>query len=384
MALLPQIQYGNPVEDGVNLYNSGLKLGTQQREQNALRDVGQLLAAGNQKGARNALYTAGMVDQGLKIDDRMRSQAQQAEARALALQEKRQALALKAQGALANVAYLADTPEKFEAGKAMLAKAGMDVSGYDFSQREALLAQAVDAKTRMEADLKSRSPIEVGNALVQKQPDGSFKEMYRAPTKAGDAPSGYRATPDGASLEPIPGGPADPTVKPKGRDKFTEVQSKSGNFANMMVKAEEELASVTGKNPDGTLKPVANPKNLLGALRDGVVPIEAARNAMRADVTQAYEQSAKQWIRAKLRKESGAAIGKEEMQQEFETYFPQYWDGPETIARKTRAREEAVKGMIAESGGSYELLFQEGDGAKGAKKTAPRGDPALKKKYGLE
>jgi hypothetical protein len=78
---------------------------------------------------------------------------------------------------------------------------------------------------------------------------------------------------------------------------------------------------------------------------------------MRPDDTQAYEQSAKQWIRAKLRKESGAAIGKDEMQQEFETYFPQYWDGPETIARKAAARLEATKGMIAESGGAYEQFF---------------------------
>ena len=47
----------------------------------------------------------------------------------------------------------------------------------------------------------------------------------------------------------------------------------------------------------------------------------------------------------------------EEMKREFMTYFPQYWDGPETIARKARARAEATKGMIAESGGAYEQLF---------------------------
>ena len=65
------------------------------------------------------------------------------------------------------------------------------------------------------------------------------------------------------------------------------------------------------------------------------------------------------WIRAKLRKESGAVIGAEEMEDERATYFPAPGDGPETIAIKKRARDEATKGMVAESGGAYKALFEE-------------------------
>jgi hypothetical protein len=174
--------------------------------------------------------------------------------------------------------------------------------------------------------------------------------------KKENAPAGYRTTEDG-NLAAIPGGPADPATKPKGRDKWTEVQSKAANFGNMMVNADTQLATMSPKGPDGKPMPMENPKNFLGAIRDGIVPGEAVRNVMTPNDTQAYNQIAKQWIRAKLRKESGAAIGVDEMEQEFRTYFPQYGDGPEVLKQKAAARAEATKGMIAESGGAYGDMF---------------------------
>jgi hypothetical protein len=103
--------------------------------------------------AANAAFQSGNV----QLGNQLLQMKQAGEDRSLVQSQRKMELALKAQTALANVAYLADTPEKFEAGKAMLAKAGLDVSGYDFSQREALLAQAVDAKTRMELDVKRKT-----------------------------------------------------------------------------------------------------------------------------------------------------------------------------------------------------------------------------------
>jgi hypothetical protein len=175
-----------------------------------------------------------------------------------------------------------------------------------------------------------------------------------------NAPAGYRATPEG-DLTFIPGGPADPALKPKGRDKYTELQSKAANFGNMMTEADKALLAMAPKgadgNPDATK--IENPKNFLGAVRDGIMPFEALRNKSTPNETQAYNQIAKQWIRAKLRKESGAAIGDDEMEQEFRTYFPQYGDGPDVLKQKALAREQATKGMIAESGGAYGQLFSQ-------------------------
>jgi hypothetical protein len=125
----------------------------------------------------------------------------------------------------------------------------------------------------------------------------------------------------------------------------------------MMTEADKTLLGMSPKGPDGKPVPMENPKGFLGAVRDGVWMPEAARNSMTPNDTQAYNQVAKQWIRAKLRKESGAAIGADEMEQEFRTYFPQYGDGPEVLKQKADAREQATKGMIAESGGAFGQLF---------------------------
>lgn len=78
---------------------------------------------------------------------------------------------------------------------------------------------------------------------------------------------------------------------------------------------------------------------------------------------QQFLNGANEWIRAKLRKESGAAIGKDEMRQEYETYFPVPGDTPEAIAQKRSLRLNATNSMKAASGGAYEGLY-------GGKKTA--------------
>jgi hypothetical protein len=56
---------------------------------------------------------------------------------------------------------------------------------------------------------------------------------------------------------------------------------------------------------------------------------------------QKYYQAASDWVRAKLRKESGAVIGPEEMLQEIRTYFPMPGDTNEVISQKAQARRQA-------------------------------------------
>jgi hypothetical protein len=52
-------------------------------------------------------------------------------------------------------------------------------------------------------------------------------------------------------------------------------------------------------------------------------------------------QAQRDWVRAKLRKESGAVIGPEEMAAEIRQYFPQPGNGPDVIAQKKEARKRA-------------------------------------------
>jgi hypothetical protein len=80
---------------------------------------------------------------------------------------------------------------------------------------------------------------------------------------------------------------------------------------------------------------------------------EAVKRGVQPTATQQYEQAAQAWIRAKLRKESGAAIGVDEMNQEYRTYFPQIGDTADVITQKANARAIATEAMKRSAGKSY-------------------------------
>lgn len=87
----------------------------------------------------------------------------------------------------------------------------------------------------------------------------------------------------------------------------------------------------------------------------GSVPFigDVTKRLVQPEATQQYEQAAQAWIRAKLRKESGAAIGVDEMAQEYRTYFPQINDTPANIKQKAEARRIATEAMKKSAGRSY-------------------------------
>lgn len=216
------------------------------------------------------------------------------------------------------------------------------------------------------AQMKPTKPeigrFKVENGVVVDSTTGQIVAGELGKTAGEKPPMGYRRTTEG-NLEFIPGGPADPAVKPKGRDKYTEGQSKSANFGQMMTEAEALIGDQ------------ASPIGFWGGLRESLAP-EAINNQMRTPEYQKYKQAADQWIRAKLRKESGATITPEESEGEFRTFFPQPGDAPEVVEQKKLARQQAIQGMIAESGGAYGQLMGTPAAPTEAAAPAPEGQPA--------
>src|SRR5690606_33933242 len=92
----------------------------------------------------------------------------------------------------------------------------------------------------------------------------------------------------------------------------------------------------------------------LGSKIADMLPIDAG-NFFRTPEGQRYRQAAMDWIRAKLRKESGAQIAEDEFRGEFETYFPQPGDSPEVVEQKRAARRRAEESMAIEAGRATEL-----------------------------
>jgi hypothetical protein len=117
----------------------------------------------------------------------------------------------------------------------------------------------------------------------------------------------------------------------------TDTQSVSAGFYSRMAEANAQMD-----------------QNLEGILASG---IEKARadvpligNYTASDAYQVANNLMLDFVTANLRKESGAALGKEETEREFKKYFPQPGDGPKNIERKRQARQLAIESMRLNAG----------------------------------
>jgi hypothetical protein len=126
----------------------------------------------------------------------------------------------------------------------------------------------------------------------------------------------------------------------------TEGQKLAAGFADRMVASEAIIEQ---------LPPDALPTEFTSLA--GAVPFAGTylqRKAMTPE-QQKYKQAADNWIRANLRKESGAVIGADEMQAEYETYFPQPGDSLDVIQQKAEARKITTQAMIKNAGPVFRM-----------------------------
>lgn len=136
--------------------------------------------------------------------------------------------------------------------------------------------------------------------------------------------------------------------KPK---EYKQFELESAGYASRMAGALDIMRGVEGKegfNPVSATVSAAESTPLIG----GVL----GRAASSPDL-QLYKNAAQDWVRAKLRKESGAVIGEDEMKKEYETYFPVLGDKPEVIEQKRKLRERATKAMVNSSQGAYSNIY---------------------------
>jgi hypothetical protein len=159
-------------------------------------------------------------------------------------------------------------------------------------------------------------------------------------------------TPEGFAYVPkAPGGMAMPVMGAGGEQlkgvsggKPTEGETNAASFAQRMELAQSIISGLpAGSQPGAGTRTLEAIPFVGGAL---------ARSGQSVQ-TQQFDQAAQDWIRAKLRKESGAAIGVDEARQEYATYFPMVGDTPEKIAQKAEARRVVTEGMKKSAGKAY-------------------------------
>ena len=138
-------------------------------------------------------------------------------------------------------------------------------------------------------------------------------------------------------------GPGGEPLKGTAPPKPTESEQNAAGFAQRMERADTIANSLVGQQP-GVGSSIAGSIPFVGGM---------AKRLVQPGQTQQFEQAANDWIRAKLRKESGAAIGKDEMDSEFRTYFPMVGDTAAVITQKAEARRIATDAMRLNAGGQY-------------------------------
>jgi len=136
--------------------------------------------------------------------------------------------------------------------------------------------------------------------------------------------------------------------------KPTEAEQKAAGFSqrmelsNQLINDLENKIIAKGEDPS-KMFPTATSQAIGGVPFVG----DYARTKFTSTEQQQYRQAQENWVRANLRKESGAVIGAEEMNAEIKTYFPQPGESTETIAQKQLARQVTQEAMKTAAGTSY-------------------------------
>ena len=123
----------------------------------------------------------------------------------------------------------------------------------------------------------------------------------------------------------------------------TEGERNAAGYYSRMDAAGRELDALTNAGYD--------PGNMRDHYTAGQGPL---LNWAASEEGQRYRQQQEDWVRAKLRKESGAVIGDEEMEREIRTYFPQPGDKPEVLKAKAGSRKIAEEAMRKSGGRAVE------------------------------
>ncbi len=126
----------------------------------------------------------------------------------------------------------------------------------------------------------------------------------------------------------------------------------------MIDKLENKIATQqmeSGKVKMGDAKKVSEPYATAFTDFMGGIPFvgQYARTKSMTPEQQQYRQAQENWVRANLRKESGAAIGVDEMDKEIATYFPIPGNDATTIQQKKVARQVTMDSMRQAAGISY-------------------------------
>ena len=196
-------------------------------------------------------------------------------------------------------------------------------------------------------------PIPVGNYLLSPEGKIIFKAPKEYEPKANqlvDTPEGFVTfNPNTNQITPVKSSTGEPMLGSKGN--LTESQGNATAFGMRMSQSNkiiEDLAK-QGVNTPAVASGLRNVPLVGGALGSAVNILPGALGGQTPE-EQKLIQAKTNFITAVLRKESGAAIGKDEYATEDNKYFPKLGDSKAVIDQKAEARRLAIKAIERQAG----------------------------------
>ena len=214
----------------------------------------------------------------------------------------------------------------------------------------------------LERAKKAKTPMEAAMALGQYAGDywgtkikiAQYNKIISETNKIDTQTSGLKLQPTGVVTTPNGDAVSLPneTLAAIGKLKLNEGQSNAVAFVSRMIQADAAIKRQLGEiNPLGGFYETS-----------GYDPTSFGSGVGRvvgSDQSRIYNTNAQDFIRAKLRKESGAAIGQDEFEADAKIYTPSGLglDEKDLLLANTK-REEAIKAMIAQAGPAAPYLQQ--------------------------
>ena len=212
-------------------------------------------------------------------------------------------------------------------------------------ERAAALADIQAGMPEGDAEYRIQQP----QFLRGKQPQGD-QESYGQPQPVTGPDGAVRMVQFGnrGGQREVPGYGPPPTARDAKPP--TEGERNAAGYFSRMDAAGRELDALTRSGYD--------PGNMRDHYTAGQGPL---LNWAASEEGQRYRQQQEDWVRAKLRKESGAVIGDDEMEREIRTYFPQPGDKPEVLKAKAGSRSIAEAAMRKAGGRAIDPAPQAGN-----------------------
>jgi hypothetical protein len=190
------------------------------------------------------------------------------------------------------------------------------------------------------------APPVAGQPPATSNPNSDFIEELIGGVESHKAPTPQQKA--GIALALGEKGKAVDALTEKGA-KLTEQQTKDASFAERMLRAEGGLREVVPTDKSGKFLKYDPTSNIYRFLPDW--------NVTNSAEWQTYTRNSREGIAAILRKDTGAAVTKEEWDWYFPMYYPQPGDSAQVVADKQKARVAVARGLRAGSGPGFDQMF---------------------------